>query len=97
MIQFHTFLKSCLQGTAFDVITNVDDDIDEMWCRLDEKFGQPSKLVDLIMSDIKKMRVRPEGDDDIFITLVNTVERGYRDLKRVKFEKEISNATVISI
>ena len=90
-------LKSCKQGPTVDVIVNVDDDIDQMWMRLDEKYGRPSKLIDIIMCDIKNLKGVPEGDDEKFISLVNLIERGHRDLKRINCEREISNATVLSM
>ena len=56
-------LRTCLEGVALDAILNVDDDINAMWSRLDEKFGKPSKLVDLIMYDFKGMKVISDGND----------------------------------
>ena len=43
------------------------------------------------------MSAIPDGNDSKFIALVDIMERGYRDLKRIKFEKEISNATTVSM
>lgn len=90
-------LKSCLSDAPFDAVCNVDDDIKEMWKRLDEKYGQPSKLADVVVFDIKNMGYVKEGDDEAFLELVNTVERGYRDLIRVKMECEISNNGTVSL
>ena len=90
-------LKSCIIGSASHIIANVDDNIKEMWVRLDNKFGRPTKLVDMALKDIKTMSAIPDGNDSKFIALVDIMERGYRDLKRIKFEKEISNATTVSM
>ena len=79
------------------MLKNVDDQFDEMWKRLDEKYGKPSKLVEIVMQDIKSMKVIPENSDSKFIELVDIIESGYRDLKRIKFEHEISNSTTISL
>ena len=49
-------LKSCLGSVPLDIICNVDDDFAEMWHQLDDEFGKASKLTDVIMKDIKKMR-----------------------------------------
>ena len=46
-------LKSCLSGVPLSIIRNVDDDLAEMWKRLDDKYGKPSKFTDAIMNDIK--------------------------------------------
>ena len=56
-------LLSYLRNILFDIVKNVDDDLDEMWKRRDEKCGKPSKLADVVMYDIKKLRAIREGDD----------------------------------
>ena len=56
-------LKSCLSGVPLSIIRNVDDNLAEMWKRLDEKYGKPSKFTDAVMNDIKKLRSVKEGDD----------------------------------
>ena len=90
-------LRSCLTKVPLDIVKNVDDDLDEMWKRLDEKYGKPSKLADVVMYNIKKLRATREGDDKRFIDLVDIVEKGYRDLLRVGTEREISNTSTVSI
>ena len=90
-------LKSCLNGEALRVIESVDDKFKEMWNRLDDKFGRPSLLVDVIMNDIKKMRRVRDGDNKSLLHLVDIVERGYSSLSRLKIEKEMSNAITLSI
>ena len=90
-------LKSCLSKTPLGVIRNVDDDLEEMWMRLDDKYGKASKLIDAIMNDIKRLRTVREGDDKHFVELVEVVECGYRDLARMKLEKEMSNCTAVSM
>ena len=90
-------LRSCLTGEALNVVSNVDDDINAICTRLDEKFGKPTKLVDLIMQDIKALKQITDGQDVKFIELVNIVERGYKDLKRINFEREMANSIVVSM
>ena len=89
-------LRSCLTKMPLDIVKNMDDDLDEMWKRLDEKYGKPSKLADVVMYDIKKLCAIREGDDKRFIDLVD-VEKGHRDLLRVGIEQEISNTSTVSI
>ena len=90
-------LKTCLTGPAADVVRNVDDDIAEMWNRLDIQYGRPSKLADIIINEIKNLRSIQDGDAKHFIELVDVVERGYKDLTRIAFEHEISNSAVVSL
>ena len=75
---------------------NVDGDIKEMWKRLNEKYGQSSKLADIVILDIKNLKAVKDGDDKEFIDLVNVVERGYYDLARIKMESEVSNNATVS-
>jgi len=35
-------LMSCLSDTPYEIVRNVDDDLDEMWKRLDERYGKTS-------------------------------------------------------
>ena len=90
-------LKSCLSSGPLSIARNVDDNLIEIWKRLDEKYGKASKLTDAIMNEIKKLRVVREDDDRRFVELVNTVESGYRDLERSKLEKVMSNSTAVSM
>ena len=82
-------LKSCLAGPPFYDVCNVDGDIKEMWKHLNKKYGQPSKLADIVVLDIKNLKAVRDGDDQAFLDLVNIVERGYYDLARIKVESEV--------
>ena len=90
-------LKSCLKELALDIVKNVDDDISEMWKRLDEKYGKPSKLIDVVMVDIKNAKPILQGDDKRIVEFIDVIERGYRDLTRMNLEKEMSNSTIVSM
>ena len=90
-------LKSCLGGIPYDLIRNVDDNLDQMWERLDEKYGRTSKLTETIMFDIKNIEAMKEGEEKKFVEFVDIVERGYHDLSYMKVEHKLSNTTVISM
>ena len=90
-------LKSSLKGEHLSIIDNVDDDIEEMWKRLDNRYGRPSLLTDVVVNDIKCLKPIKERDDKGFLLLIETVERGYRDLLRMKIEREVSNAATVGI
>ena len=89
-------LKSCLTGTPLEIVKNVDHSIQDMWKRLDERYGEPSKLIDVIMYEIKKMKTVKDNEDAKFIKLVDTVESAYRDLERLSLETEVSNSQTVS-
>ena len=90
-------LKSCLSGEPLSIVRNVDDDHDEMWKRLDQKYGDKSRVIDTIMTEIKNLTHVNNANSQEFIQLITTIENGYRDLERLKLESEIANSTAISI
>ena len=90
-------LKSCLEKEALSVVRNVDDNLHQMWERLDDRYGRSSKLVDAIMNEIKQLKTVPNGDSSRFVGLVNTVESCYMDLVRINMQAEICNSTIVSL
>ena len=88
-------LKSCLSAEPLSVVKNVDEDIDDMWERLDDKYGRISKLIDAIIFDIEQLRSVPDGDNKKFMEFVDTIEKCHRDLQRIGMEREISNSAIV--
>ena len=75
-----------------DIVKNVDDRIEEMWYRLDYKYGEPTRVIDAIMKDIKKLKPGKDGEISKFMTFVDIVERAFCDLENLGLEREVSNA-----
>ena len=90
-------LKSCLRNIPLDLVKNVDDNIREMWSKLDEKYGRSSKLVDAVLYDIKQVPVILEDNDEMFLEFVDKVECGFRDLERLNLQHEMCNTNTISL
>ena len=90
-------LRSCLEREPAETVKGVDDDIKEMWKRLEEKYGDPAKLTDAIINTIQDIRPIKEGENKRFIELVDAVEDGYKDLKRLGLEREITTTSSVSI
>ena len=90
-------LRSCLEREPAETVKGVDDDIKEMWKRLDEKYGDPAKLTDAIINTIQDIRPIKEGENKRFIELVDAVEDGYKDLKKLGLEREITTTSSVSI
>ena len=90
-------LRSCLGKEPLAVVKGVDDDITEKWKRLDEKYGDPTKVADAIIDSVQRVKTIKEGDDKRFIEFVEIVDSGYRDLLRIGFEKEITTTSSVSI
>ena len=68
-------------------VKSIDDDISEMWKRLDEKNGDPAKVADVIIDGIRRTRIIREGEEKRFVEFVQIVEDGYRDLIKVLCEQ----------
>ena len=51
-------LKTCLTGASAEIVRNVDDDIEEMWRRLDDRYGRPHEIDRLNYLRAKKRKVR---------------------------------------
>ena len=90
-------LRQSLLGDAAKVVLGVEDDYDEMMRRLDAYYGDPCKLIDCIINDIKQLKEIPEGDNKKFIETVNIIERAFLDLKRLNLEKEMSSVSILSM
>ena len=90
-------LRSCLEKEPAETVKGIDEDIKEMWKRLDEKYGDPAKLTDAIINTIQDIRPIKEGENTRFIELVDAVEDGYKDLKRLGLEREITTTSSVSI
>ena len=90
-------LRSCLGKEPLAHVKSVDDDVYEMWKRLDEKYGDPSKVADVIINEIRRVRSIREGENKRFMELVGIIEDRYRDLKRLGLEAEITTTSSVSI
>lgn len=90
-------LRSCLGSDPATTVESIDDEISEMWKRLNEKYGDPTKVTDIIIDEIRRTRIIREGEEKRFVEFVEIVEDGYRDLKRLGLESEITTTSSVSI
>ena len=90
-------LRSCLGSDPAAIVKSIDDDISEMWKRLDEKYGDPAKVAAVIIDGIRRTRFIREGEEKRFVEFVEIVEDSYRDLKRLSLESEITTTSSVSI
>ena len=87
-------LRSHLEPNIRDEVENVEDDMGCLWARLDLKYANHTKFVDIVLSDLEKTS---KGDAKAALQLINTVEKAYNDLKRIGAAQEMANATVIAM
>lgn len=90
-------LKSYLASDIKEDVDSLGDDIDQIWKRLDSKYGDEGKLVDSIMSDIKCLGENRCQSPTQTLQMIKVIERAHRDLKRLGMEKEISNSTIVGM
>ena len=75
-------------------MSNVGDDYEQLWERLDKKYGDVGKLVDAILFQIKALP--PENaESQSTLNRIKVIEKAYKDLERLKEESEMHNATTI--
>ena len=90
-------LRQCLSKEVSEYLGSCNTDVAAMLRRLDFKYGDTSKLIDAIISEIKKAK-RPEDEEhEKIIKLIDSVEIAYRDLKVMNLEAELTATTTVSI
>ena len=89
--------KSCLFDIPYDLVNNVEDDLDEMWKILDDRYGSTSKLTESIMQDIKRTKPIKEDGEKFVEKFADLVQRAHHDVAHIKVEHELSKCTIISL
>ncbi|KAK4322358.1 hypothetical protein Pmani_006872 [Petrolisthes manimaculis] len=89
-------LKKCLSGDALQTVKGVEGNNIEMMQRLDDKYGNMRKVMDLVISDLKALKKINEGDTKGFVKLVDQVEQCWLDLKNINLEEELNTANIVS-
>ena len=70
---------------------------EEMFRRLGAKYGESRKLVDAVIWDLKKIKPIPEGDNRNFVNMVDTVERGQLELRKLGLDKEMNTTSIVTM
>lgn len=89
-------LKGYLSEAVKSEVSHVSGDYNNMWVRLDQKYGNTGKLVDSILADVKRISLRDATNENV-LQMINTVEKANRDLERLGEHAELRNSTSISI
>ena len=88
-------LKTHLCDELREEMDILGGDETEIWERLDQRFGNKSRLVDTILADVKG--VQKCTDDSSTLKMIKTIERCYNELKSTRRETEMNNTTIISM
>lgn len=63
-------VKRCLSGDALQPVRGLDNDYDAMQERLDQKYGNPRKIADLIIWDLRALSPVSEGNGKGLIKMI---------------------------
>jgi len=88
-------IKQYLSESVRKDVNNYDS-ANEIWKRLDQKYGNKQKLIDSIMHDIKGLS-NCDNDDDATLEMIQLIESAHLDLEKINEESEMQNSTIISI
>ena len=65
--------------------------------RLDDKYGDPRRVVDSIVKEISQFTKIKEADKKALVNYVDFLERAHLDLSKLNLEKEICCTNVVSL
>ena len=85
-----------MKGQAKLLVENIED-IEALWYRLDDKYGDKIDLVDIVIKDLESLSYMKVNDDPKFVQMVDTLEKGLVDLEAIGAREEIANAYTVKI
>ena len=94
--QVYVLKETCLQGSAYELVRNLDN-IDDIWKRLSERYGDCLDIVDSVIKDIQDVVIPKFNQDQGLVSLVDVLEKGLQDLSAIEKRKEIANAYTVKI
>lgn len=68
-----------------------------MFRRLDQRYGDPIRLTDSVIDQLKRLKPIPEGNAVKFMETVEVIERCWTDMQRNKLEEQMSTVSIISL
>jgi hypothetical protein len=94
--QVHLLKYTALKGPAKALVENMSD-LDQIWNRLDSRYGNPLEIVTLVVNDIENLKFNSKDHDKGIVQLVDTLEKGVWDLEAVQSRHEISTAYTVKL
>ena len=87
---------SCLKDAAKKYVENIDD-LEEIWKRLKEKYGDKLELVEIVITELEASPTMKASDDQKFVSFVDLLEKGLQDLEAVGARSEVANMYSIKL
>ena len=94
--QMHVLKNRCLPDEALELVKNLDD-IDNIWKRLTERYGNDVDIVDAVIQDLQQATISKHNHDRGLVEFVGLLEKGVQDLRAIKKEEEIASAYTVRI
>ena len=88
---------SCLLGEALECVKGVEDSYDAMLERLKVKYGNPCKITESIIREVKLLKTIPEGDSKKFVHAVKVIERAWLDMCRMDLQSEMNSIAIVTL
>ena len=74
-------LRNALLGSAKSLVRNMSDQLDESRTRLDERYGDDGKVVEIVLDDIKHFGPIREYNERRLTTRIDIIENASMELK----------------
>ena len=87
-------LKSCVEANVMNEFDMLGDDSVKVWARLDEKYGNKRKLIELIVNEIKCLQ--PLNNTMKTVEMIDTVLRARMELEYLGALHEMNNTVMLS-
>ena len=88
--------ETCLKGAAKKIVKNVEE-LEEIWIRLEDKYGDKMTLVDIVIQELNDLPKLKATDDQKFIVMVDLLEKGLQDLEAIGAKSDIANAYTVKV
>ena len=89
-------LRNALAEDAKVRVRNIDNFV-EMWTRLDEKYGDEGKMVDIILADVKNFKRIKDNENKRLLQFIDVLEKLNLEMKNLGRDSELQNTTIVNI
>ena len=90
-------LRNALPENIKSLVRNLSDDLKAMWRRLEERYGDEGKIVEIVLNDIKHYKPVRENEERRLLNFTDIIEKADLEVKYLRRESEIKKSTIISI